>query len=55
MRTNITWIHILVGVGTPHMESNQFIRYLHHNWFLYTRDLLIEMESKVRIQELWQP
>jgi hypothetical protein len=55
MRTNITWIHILLGVGTPLLESQQFIKYLHHNWFLNIRDFLIQIESKVKIRDLWQP
>jgi hypothetical protein len=55
MRTNITWIHIILGVGTPLLESDQFIQCIQDNWFLNIRDFLLQIKAKIIIRGLWQP
>jgi hypothetical protein len=55
MRTNILWIHILLGVGVPLLESSQFIQYMHVNWFLNIRDFINVIQGLIKIRHLWQP
>jgi hypothetical protein len=55
MRTNITWIHIILGVGTPLLESDQFIQCMQDNWFINIRDFLIQIKAKIINRGLWQP
>jgi hypothetical protein len=55
MINNITWIHILLGVGTPLLESDQFIQCIPDNWFLNIRGFLLKIKAKILIRGLWQP
>jgi hypothetical protein len=44
-----------VGIGTPLLESDQFIQCLQDNWFINIRDFLNQINAKICIRGLWQP
>jgi hypothetical protein len=55
MKNNIQWIHILLGVGTPLLESDQVIHILPMNWFINIREFLNIIKAKIKIRNVWQP
>jgi hypothetical protein len=55
MWINITWIQIILGVGTPLLEKEDRVEHCKKNWFLNVQEFLILVRAQIKIRRLWQP
>jgi hypothetical protein len=55
MKTNLNWIQLHAGIGTPTLQCTNNIDYIQNNWFDKVRKFLIKSQTTVTIQSIWNP
>jgi hypothetical protein len=55
MQINLNWLQLTSGFGMPLMESNDPLPFLDNNWLLHSRVFLIQINARLRIDNVWVP
>jgi hypothetical protein len=55
MITNINWIQMHAGVGTPILKHTNNIDYIQDNWFDKVRKFMVKNNTAITIQSTWTP
>jgi hypothetical protein len=55
MKINLNWLQLNSGFGEPLMESNCSLTFLDNNWLLHSRTFLVQINAKLRIDNIWVP
>ena len=55
MITQISWLQLFAGIGTPILESNIDLKYLPTGWIRTLQRLLVELHVTKKIHTAWKP
>jgi hypothetical protein len=55
MKINLNWIQLNSGFGVPLMESNDPLTFMDNNWLLHSRNFLVKINAKMKVQDTWVP
>jgi hypothetical protein len=55
MITNLNWIQLQTGIGTPVLQCSHNLDYIQANWFDKTRKFLVKNNTTITINSTWIP
>jgi hypothetical protein len=55
MKTNLNWIQLHSGIGTPVLQCSKNLDYIQQNWFDEVRKFLVKNNATITIQSTWTP